>query len=52
MEIRTKIELTSLEIQNSNERTIQKCNQIAMIYNKDKGLKPLQSEVDFFTLQH
>ena len=41
-----------MEIQNANEKTIEKCNQVLSTYNKDKNSKSIQNEVDFFTLQH
>ena len=43
MEIRTRIELIAVEIQNSNEKTIEKCNQVLSLYNKDKNSKSIQN---------
>jgi hypothetical protein len=48
MELRTKIELSVLEIQDCNMETLQKCDTLVAIYNTSKTLKPLQSSQDFF----
>jgi hypothetical protein len=49
IDIRTKIELIALEIQNSNKRTLEKCNLVSNTYNRDKNSRSF--DVDFFTLQ-
>jgi hypothetical protein len=51
MEIRTKIELKAVEIQNENGLTIEKCDEVVASYGKDKTNKLFQAESDLFYLQ-
>jgi hypothetical protein len=48
MEIRTKIELKVVEIQNNNELTLELCNSLMSIYSKEKHSKPFQAENDLY----
>ena len=48
MEIRTKIELQAVEIQNVNAQTSDKCDRVVECY---KSAKIFQSESDLFYLQ-
>ncbi len=43
MKIRTQIELKVIAIQDNNELTLNLCNSVMAIYNKDKNSKPFQS---------
>lgn len=51
MDIRTKIELHAVEIQNTNADTTEKCNKVVSYYKQDKTAKIFQAEVDLFQLQ-
>ncbi len=51
MELRTKIELLVLDIQDCNMETLQKCDSLVSIYNNNKSLKAFQSQQDFFMEQ-
>jgi hypothetical protein len=49
MEMKTKIELTINEIQNSNEAALQLCSSIMAIHKDQKNLKPHQCDRDIYT---
>jgi hypothetical protein len=52
MDIKTRLELTILEVQNSNIKTIEKCDNLVQIYNSlSKNLKAFQSQQDFYIEQ-
>lgn len=48
MDIRTQIELKVIEIQDNNSLTLDICNSLMGVYNKDKNSKPFQSEADLY----
>lgn len=48
MQFRTDIELKVVEIQNSNDSTLELCNSLMGIYSKEKYAKPFQAEYDLY----
>lgn len=51
MEVRTKVELLAVEIQNMNGDTSEKCDRVVDFYKQDKSSKIFQNDVDLFSLQ-
>lgn len=48
MEMRTSIELKVVEIQNCNDLTLELCQSLISVFNKDKHSKPFLSENDLY----
>lgn len=52
MEIRIKVEMKVVEIQNENQLTHEQCDQVLATYNDNKLVKMFHTEQDFFFVQH
>jgi hypothetical protein len=51
MEIRVKVEMKVVEIQNENGLTIEQCEVVQDIFNANKQIKVFFCEQDFFEVQ-
>jgi len=51
MDMRTKIEMKIVEIQNCNELTLTLCNSLVTLFNKTKNAKEFTSEKDMYREQ-
>lgn len=51
MELRTRLELLVLEMQDCNMSTVHLCDELVGLYNSTKSVKPLMAQEDFFMSQ-